>query len=99
MADTTAAGQPEKVWLVSNDNALIEVGKLALHSETNSPSCRCCACSKANMVPDRDVIERSVLIKNLLGDTEAKSTKETPIPIPNVRFPALQPPDSRSTCS
>lgn len=31
------------------------------------------------------MIERSVLIKNLLGDTEAKSTKEAPIPIPNVR--------------
>lgn len=30
MADTAAAGQPEKVWLASNDNALIEVGKLAL---------------------------------------------------------------------
>ncbi|PWI74563.1 SKP1 component [Purpureocillium lilacinum] len=64
MADTAAAGQAEKVWLASNDNALIEV--------------------------DRDVIERSVLIKNLLGDTDAKSTKEAPIPIPNVNEAVLR---------
>ncbi|UNI14408.1 E3 ubiquitin ligase complex SCF subunit scon-3 [Purpureocillium takamizusanense] len=64
MADTATSGQPEKVWLASNDNALIEV--------------------------DRDVIERSVLIKNLLGDTDAKSTKEAPIPIPNVNEAVLR---------
>lgn len=33
---------------------------------------------------DRDVIERSVLIKNLLSDTDAKCSKENAIPIPNV---------------
>ncbi|KAK4067373.1 hypothetical protein Purlil1_13869 [Purpureocillium lilacinum] len=65
MANTATAGQPaEKVWLASNDNALIEV--------------------------DRDVIERSVLIKNLLGDTDARSTKEAPIPIPNVNEAVLR---------
>ncbi|KAK4067507.1 hypothetical protein Purlil1_13848 [Purpureocillium lilacinum] len=39
---------------------------------------------------DRDVIERSVLIKNLLGDTDARSTKEAPIPIPNVSEAVLR---------
>ncbi|KYK57852.1 SKP1 component [Drechmeria coniospora] len=38
---------------------------------------------------DRDVIERSVLIKNLLGDTDGKSTKEAPIPILNVNHAVL----------
>ncbi|KAK4065948.1 hypothetical protein Purlil1_13992 [Purpureocillium lilacinum] len=35
--------------------------------------------------PASAVIERPVLIKDLLGDTDARSTKEAPIPIPNVR--------------
>jgi len=30
MADTATAGQAERVWLASNDNALIEVG-MSLH--------------------------------------------------------------------
>ncbi|KAK4067205.1 hypothetical protein Purlil1_13911 [Purpureocillium lilacinum] len=65
MANTATARKPaEKVWLASNDNALIEV--------------------------DRDVIEHSVLIKNLLGDTDARSTKEAPIPIPNVNEAVLR---------
>ncbi|PFH59072.1 hypothetical protein XA68_12837 [Ophiocordyceps unilateralis] len=64
MSDMASSSQHEKVWLNSNDNALIEV--------------------------DRDVIERSVLIKNLLGDCEAKSSKENPVPIPNVNEAVLR---------
>ncbi|RDA89726.1 hypothetical protein CP533_6858 [Ophiocordyceps camponoti-saundersi (nom. inval.)] len=64
MTDMASSSQHEKVWLNSNDNALIEV--------------------------DRDVIERSVLIKNLLGDCETKSSKDNPVPIPNVNEAVLR---------
>ncbi|KKA29780.1 hypothetical protein TD95_005167 [Thielaviopsis punctulata] len=54
-----------KVWLMSNDNFLLEV--------------------------DRDVIDRSVLIKNMLEDIgDLMLSKENPIPIPNVNDAVLK---------
>lgn len=64
MGESSTSGQTEKVWLVSNDNAIMEV--------------------------DRVVIERSILIKNLLIDTEVQSSREAPIPIPNVNEAVLR---------
>ncbi|KAG6097762.1 E3 ubiquitin ligase complex SCF subunit scon-3 [Claviceps sp. LM454 group G7] len=62
MADTTPA---KKVWLASNDNAIIEV--------------------------DRIVVERSMLIKNMLDDIGDEGISETnPIPIPNVNEAVLR---------
>jgi len=40
MADTAAAGQAEKVWLASNDNALIEVGMSTHHRRRATQSRR-----------------------------------------------------------
>ncbi|CCE33685.1 E3 ubiquitin ligase complex SCF subunit scon-3 [Claviceps purpurea] len=62
MAETTPA---KKVWLASNDNAIIEV--------------------------DRIVVERSMLIKNMLDDIGDEGISETnPIPIPNVNEAVLR---------
>ncbi|KAG6036979.1 E3 ubiquitin ligase complex SCF subunit scon-3 [Claviceps sp. Clav32 group G5] len=62
MAETTPA---KKVWLASNDNAIIEV--------------------------DRIVVERSMLIKNMLEDLGDEGISETnPIPIPNVNEAVLR---------
>ncbi|KAG6058470.1 E3 ubiquitin ligase complex SCF subunit scon-3 [Claviceps sp. LM77 group G4] len=62
MAETTPA---KKVWLASNDNAIMEV--------------------------DRIVVERSMLIKNMLDDLGDEGISETnPIPIPNVNEAVLR---------
>ncbi|KAG6004884.1 E3 ubiquitin ligase complex SCF subunit scon-3 [Claviceps maximensis] len=62
MADT---GPAQKVWLASNDNAIIEV--------------------------DRVVVERSMLIKNMLDDIGDELISQTnPIPIPNVNEAVLR---------
>ncbi|KAG5924022.1 E3 ubiquitin ligase complex SCF subunit scon-3 [Claviceps pazoutovae] len=62
MAETTPA---KKVWLASNDNAIIEI--------------------------DRIVVERSMLIKNMLDDIGDEGISETnPIPIPNVNEAVLR---------
>ncbi|KAG5957035.1 E3 ubiquitin ligase complex SCF subunit scon-3 [Claviceps cyperi] len=62
MTETTPA---KKVWLASNDNAIIEV--------------------------DRIVVERSMLIKNMLDDIGDEGISETnPIPIPNVNEAVLR---------
>lgn len=87
MADAATAGQSlEKVWLASNDNVLIDVGTPSQHLRRGTQSCtEGSRLAEVTAFLDRDVIERSVLIKDLLGDTDARSTKEAPIPIPNVR--------------
>ncbi|KAH7272564.1 E3 ubiquitin ligase complex SCF subunit scon-3 [Fusarium solani] len=55
----------QKVWLVSNDNAKIEV--------------------------DRTVVERSMLLKNMLEDLgDVVISVENPIPIPNVNEAVLR---------
>ncbi|KAG5930393.1 E3 ubiquitin ligase complex SCF subunit scon-3 [Claviceps africana] len=62
MAETSPA---QKIWLASNDNAIIEV--------------------------DRVVIERSMLIKNMLDDIGDEMISQTnPIPIPNVNEAVLR---------
>jgi hypothetical protein len=45
--------------------------------------------SLADQFAERAVVERSILIKNLLEDLPDASTTES-IPIPNVRSPAIQ---------
>jgi S-phase kinase-associated protein 1 len=60
-----AEGKASKVWLASNDNAIIEV--------------------------DRDVADRSILIKNMLEDLgDSMINQENPIPIPNVNEAVLR---------
>ncbi|KAL7798363.1 E3 ubiquitin ligase SCF complex, Skp subunit [Trichoderma ceciliae] len=63
MAEAKPAQQ--KIWLVSNDNATMEV--------------------------DRAVVERSMLLKNMLEDLSgADVSQENPIPIPNVNEAVLR---------
>lgn len=63
MAEAKPASQ--KIWLVSNDNATMEV--------------------------DRAVVERSMLLKNMLEDLGgADVSLENPIPIPNVNEAVLR---------
>ncbi|KAL7937703.1 E3 ubiquitin ligase SCF complex, Skp subunit [Trichoderma chlorosporum] len=63
MAEAKPASQ--KIWLVSNDNATMEV--------------------------DRAVVERSMLLKNMLEDLGgADVSQENPIPIPNVNEAVLR---------
>ncbi|EHK24698.1 hypothetical protein TsFJ059_007506 [Trichoderma semiorbis] len=63
MAEAKPASQ--KIWLVSNDNATMEV--------------------------DRAVVERSMLLKNMLEDLGgADVSPENPIPIPNVNEAVLR---------
>jgi S-phase kinase-associated protein 1 len=60
-----AEGRATKVWLASNDNAIIPV--------------------------DRDVADRSILIKNMLEDLgDAHINQDNPIPIPNVNEAVLR---------
>ncbi|GAB0131931.1 E3 ubiquitin ligase complex SCF subunit scon-3 [Epichloe bromicola] len=62
MAETSTA---QKVWLASNDSAIIEV--------------------------DRVVVERSMLIKNMLDDIgDDMINQSNPIPIPNVNEAVLR---------
>ncbi|KAH6610309.1 e3 ubiquitin ligase complex scf subunit scon-3 [Trichoderma cornu-damae] len=63
MAEAKATQQ--KIWLISNDNATMEV--------------------------DRAVVERSMLLKNMLEDLSgADISQENPIPIPNVNEAVLR---------
>ncbi|KAL7913012.1 E3 ubiquitin ligase SCF complex, Skp subunit [Trichoderma velutinum] len=63
MAEAKPASQ--KIWLISNDNATMEV--------------------------DRAVVERSMLLKNMLEDLGgADVSQENPIPIPNVNEAVLR---------
>lgn len=74
MSDSPA----QKVWLVSNDNAKIEVGKLA-------PLCAFSLVIMLTTITDRTVVERSMLLKNMLDDLgDVSISVENPIPIPNV---------------
>ena len=67
-----------KVWLVSNDNAKIEVGKLA-------PLCAFSFVIMLTIPIDRTVVERSMLLKNMLDDLgDVDISADNPIPIPNV---------------
>lgn len=90
MADSTAAS---KIWLASNDNAQIEVGKFSRHRGRIVRLALSTALRMLMNFPDRAVAERSMLIKNMLEDVGDESiSQDTPIPIPNARPLPSQPP-------
>lgn len=82
MAEAKPASQ--KIWLISNDNASMEVGKLALIGSSIS---LCQWLETDCQIPDRVVVERSMLLKNMLEDlSHTDITQDNPIPIPNVGY-------------
>lgn len=71
----------QKIKLMSSDNAEITVGMSQLVL-----TCLSCLTQRALLTAgtDRDVAERSVLIKNMMEDIGEQAMTEA-IPIPNVR--------------
>lgn len=69
------------VLLTSSDNVTIQVGRL---SSPGSYS----FLGKLTHIPEREVIERSVLLKNMIDDLGEAATVEA-IPITNVSLPSL----------
>lgn len=103
-----ADSKPEqKVWLISNDSATIEVGKFASSATAPASSCgpprgqdefllaELLHMMLTETTADRVVAERSMLIKNMLEDVGDDSIRQdNPIPIPNVRWPRSHPSQS-----
>jgi len=65
----------EKITLVSNDGISIEVGKMPRSSPPRG--------RKLTAITDRNVAERSMLIKNMMDDL-GEGAVNTEVPIPNV---------------
>lgn len=90
MADAQAN---QRIWLLSSDGVTIELGESPCIVPPQTAT-------NPDMLPDRAVAERSMLIKNLLDDLGSDSiTATSPIPIQNVSSASLPhaPPPSRQT--
>lgn len=85
-----ASEAPTKIRLQSNDNAAIEVGKLALWPGTPSTPCPLVRAVTDQYRADRQVAERSLLIKNMLEDLGDAALDQT-IPIVSNQGPRRMP--------